>query len=45
MEFDFGLLVLAALVGMVIKLVIGWDPWKLLGSLADRWRDTVHRRW
>ena len=34
MEFDFGLLVLAALVGMVIKLVVGWDPWKLLGFLT-----------
>ena len=34
MEFNFGLLVLVALAGMVIKLVIGWDPWKLVGSLA-----------
>ena len=34
MEFNFSLLVLVALTGMVIKLVIGWDPWKLVGSLA-----------
>ena len=34
MEFDFGLLVLAALTGMVIKLVVGWNPSKLVGSLA-----------
>ena len=29
MEFSFELLVLAALAGMVIKLFVGWDPWKL----------------
>ena len=34
MEFNFGILVLAALAGMVIKLVVGWDPWKLVGLLA-----------
>ena len=34
MEFSFTLLVLAALAGMIAKLVFGWDPWKLLGSLA-----------
>ena len=33
-EFNLGLLVFAALAGMVIKLVVGWDPWKLVGSLA-----------
>ena len=35
MEFNFGLLVLAALAGMVLKLVVGWDPWKLVGSLTE----------
>ena len=34
MEFNFTLLVLAALAGMVTKLAVGWDPWKLLGSLT-----------
>ena len=34
MEFNFTLLVLAALAGMVAKLVFGWDPWKLLASLT-----------
>ena len=34
MEFNFTLLVLAALAGMVARLVFGWDPWKLLGSLT-----------
>ena len=30
MEFNFTLLVLAALAGMVARLVVGWDPRKLL---------------
>ena len=34
MEFNFGFLILAALAGMFIQLVVGWDPWKLVGSLA-----------
>ena len=34
MEFNLTLLVLAALAGMVAKLIFGWDPWKLLGSLT-----------
>ena len=34
MELDFTLLVLAALAGMVAKLVVGWDPRKLLESLT-----------
>lgn len=34
MEFNFTLLVLAALAGMITKLAVGWDPWKLLGSLT-----------
>ena len=34
MEMNFTLLVIAALAGMVAKLVVGWDPWKLLGSLT-----------
>ncbi len=34
MEFSLTLLVLAALAGMVAKLIVGWDPWKLLGSLT-----------
>ena len=34
MELSFELLVLAALAGMVIKILVGWDPWKLLGSLG-----------
>ena len=34
MEFNFTLLVLAALAGMVARLVFGWDPWKLLASLT-----------
>ena len=33
MEFSFILLVLAALAGMIARFIIGWDPWKLLGSL------------
>ena len=33
MEFNFSLLVLASLAGMVAKLVVGWDPLKLAGSL------------
>ena len=34
MELNFTLLVIAALAGMVAKLIVGWDPWKLLGSLT-----------
>ena len=34
MEFSFTFLVLAALAGMVTKLAVGWDPWKLLGYLT-----------
>ncbi len=34
MEFSFTFLVLAALMGMTAKLILGWDPWKLWGSLA-----------
>ena len=34
MEFSFELLVLAALAGMVIKILVGWDPWKLVGALG-----------
>lgn len=34
MEFSFELLVLAALAGMIVKLIVGWDPWKLAGSLG-----------
>ena len=34
MEFSFELLVLAALAGMVINILVGWDPWKLAGSLG-----------
>ena len=34
MEFNFTLLVLAALAGMVTRLAVGWDPWKLLGLLT-----------
>ena len=34
MGFSFELLVLAALAGMVIKLLVGWDPWKLAGYLG-----------
>ncbi len=34
MDFNFTLLVLAALAGMITKLAVGWDPWKLLGSLT-----------
>lgn len=34
MEFNFTLLVLAALAGMVARLVFGWDPWKLLAPLT-----------
>ena len=34
MEFSFELLVLAALAGMVIKILVGWDPWTLAGSLG-----------
>ena len=34
MEFNFGLLVLATLAGMTIKLAVGWDPWNLVGLIA-----------
>lgn len=34
MELNFFLLVIAALMGMVIKAFVGWDPLKLLGSLT-----------
>ena len=34
MELSFELIVLAALAGMVIKIFVGWDPWKLAGSLG-----------
>lgn len=34
MELNFTLLVIAALAGMVAKSIVGWDPWKLLGSLT-----------
>ena len=33
-ELNFTLLVIAALAGMVAKSIVGWDPWKLLGSLT-----------
>ena len=35
MELNFTLLVIAALAGMVAKSVVGWNPWKLLGSVAS----------
>lgn len=34
MEVNFILLVFAALAGMVAKLAVAWDPWKLLGTLS-----------
>ena len=34
MEVSFELIVLAALAGMIIKSLVGWDPWKLAGSLG-----------
>lgn len=34
MEFNFSLLVIAAPAGMVIRLAVGWDIVKLLGSLT-----------
>ena len=33
-EVNFTLLVIAASAGMVVKSFVGWDPWKLLGSLT-----------
>ena len=34
MEFSFTLLVIVAVAGMIANLIVGWDPWKLLGSLT-----------
>ena len=34
MEFNFALLVAAALAGMVAKLALGWNPQALLGAMT-----------
>ena len=34
MEVNFLLLVLAALGGMLTKVIFGWDPWKAFGFLT-----------
>jgi len=34
MEMDFLLFVLASLGGLMAKLIVGWDPWKLFGVLT-----------
>ncbi len=31
---NFLLLVIAALAGMVAKVFLGWDPWKLIGAFG-----------
>ena len=34
MEVDFLIWVFTALVGMVGKMMVGWDPWKSFGVLS-----------
>ena len=34
MEFNFALLISVALAGMFIEKLVGWDLWKLVGSLG-----------
>lgn len=34
MELNFTFLVVAALMGMIAKRIVGWNPWELFGSLT-----------